>query len=203
MTPHSILLAILLALAAALGLAGCSESTPPAKPDDKGAAGQAAQAPAKPVSILRPEAEPPREPEPLEPLDLVIGFERNERALSPQALAQLESLLDSDQFKALDRIIIGGHTDSKGSDEANLRASLKRAQAVADWLVEHGVAREAITVIAFGEQNPIAPNARPDGTPDEQGRARNRRVELRIIPRKGAVKGAPSQAQSESAPPSE
>ena len=47
---------------------------------------------------------------------------------------------------------------------------------------EHGVARERITVIALGEQRPVAPNAHLDGTPDEEGRARNRRVTVTIAP---------------------
>jgi len=39
-----------------------------------------------------------------------------------------------------------------------------------------------MTIVAFGEQNPIAPNALPDGTPDLAGRAKNRRVELAVAP---------------------
>jgi OOP family OmpA-OmpF porin len=62
-------------------------------------------------------------------------------------------------------------------------ASLARAEAVRDWLVENGVAEDRIRTIAFGEQNPIAPNARPDGTPDEDGRAANRRVEIEVLTR--------------------
>lgn len=63
---------------------------------------------------------------------------------------------------------------------ANLRASQRRAEVVRDWLVENGVAEDRIDVIAFGEQNPVSPNANPDGTPDEAGRAKNRRVDLTI-----------------------
>ena len=61
-----------------------------------------------------------------------------------------------------------------------MRASMARAEAVRDWLVENGADAERITTIAFGEQNPIEPNALPDGSPNEEGRAANRRVELTI-----------------------
>ena len=63
-------------------------------------------------------------------------------------------------------IILRGHSDSGGSDDGNLRASQARAEAVRDWLVDNGIDSERITVIAFGEQNPAAPNALPDGSPN-------------------------------------
>jgi OOP family OmpA-OmpF porin len=61
-----------------------------------------------------------------------------------------------------------------------LRAGLERAEAVRDWLIEMGVAEDRSEVLTFGEQNPIEPNALPDGTPNEEGRAANRRVEILI-----------------------
>lgn len=79
-------------------------------------------------------------------------------------------------------VVLAGHTDSGGNDQANMRASRARAEAVAAWLVERGVDDDRIEVIAFGEQNPIEPNALPDGTPNEEGRRANRRVEIRIAP---------------------
>ena len=60
------------------------------------------------------------------------------------------------------------------------RASRARAEAVRDWLVDSGVDEARISLIAFGEQNPVAPNARPDGSPDPVGRAANRRVEIEV-----------------------
>ena len=77
-------------------------------------------------------------------------------------------------------IILRGHSDSGGNDEGNMRASRARAEAVRDWLVDSGVDEARISLIAFGEQNPVAPNARPDGSPDPVGRAANRRVEIEV-----------------------
>lgn len=84
-----------------------------------------------------------------------------------------------------------------GSDETNMRASRLRAEAIKAWLVEHGVDNERIAIIPFGEQNPVAPNAQPDGRPNEAGRARNRRVDISTAPRGEGAEG-PEKRDSES-----
>src|SRR3546814_11067471 len=74
-------------------------------------------------------------------------------------------------------ITVRGHSDSRGSDSDNLRVSEARAQAVADYLVTKGIAADRMTVLGVGETRPIARNAHLDGSDDEQGRAKNRRVD--------------------------
>lgn len=141
----------------------------------------------EPVSILRPDVEIERPVDPLEPLATTIAFAEGGSALSDAAVAALERVLESEQFQEGGAITLRAHSDAGGSDEANMRASMARAEAVRDWLVENGADAERITTIAFGEQNPIEPNALPDGSPNEEGRAANRRVELTIaIPEAGA-----------------
>ena len=56
-------------------------------------------------------------------------------------------------------------------------------------------------MIAVGEQNPIAPNALPDGEPNEPGRARNRRVELEIAPLAGPPAPVDAGAGDDAQPP--
>lgn len=68
------------------------------------------------------------------------------------------------------RVVVVGHADSMGSDRYNCRLGLKRAQAVADWFVEHGVARERIAIGSRGKREPLADNQ------SETGRAQNRRA---------------------------
>lgn len=133
------------------------------------------------VSILRPEIEPPEvepTPEALGPYQAVIGFPEGGTKLDAAALDALEAALASDQMGRGLPIILSAHSDSEGTDSANLKASEKRGLAVAKWLVDKGVDEDRITVIAFGEQNPVQPNANPDGSPNEEGRAANRRVEI-------------------------
>jgi len=73
-----------------------------------------------------------------------------------------------------DRIRIQGHTDSTGSPARNEELSLRRAEAVRDVLAGRGVNPRQMLVEGVGAARPIADNATPEG------RAENRRVELRI-----------------------
>jgi outer membrane protein OmpA-like peptidoglycan-associated protein len=70
---------------------------------------------------------------------------------------------------------IVGHADAIGSDAYNQRLSERRAEAVGDVLMREGIWRQRIAARGQGEFAPIAPNT------SEWGRARNRRVEVRIL----------------------
>lgn len=132
------------------------------------------------ASILRTDADVQRAQAPLEPLEARISFNEGGFELSGTAITELEEMLKTRQMAAGGTIVLRGHTDSAGNDQANLRASQKRAIAVRDWLVENDVEPSRISVIAMGEQNPARPNGKPDGTPDEEARAFNRRVDVTI-----------------------
>ena len=137
----------------------------------------------EPTSIIRPEAAPvPVVDIPPNPLAATVPFPDGGYELDAAARRLLRSVIESEQAAEGWPIVLRGHTDSEGSDRGNLFASRKRAEAVAGWLVENGIAEARIEVIALGEQRPAAPNARLDGTPDEEGRRRNRRVEVWIGP---------------------
>lgn len=137
----------------------------------------------EPISIVRADADIDLvEPEPsLEPLELTVPFSEGGNEFSAAAQEVLGAIIESEQLAAGGMITLGGHTDSGGSDAANIRSSQVRAQAVADWLIERGVSEGRIRTIAFGEQNPSKPNALPNGEPDEAARAANRRVEVVIF----------------------
>lgn len=72
------------------------------------------------------------------------------------------------------QISIEGHTDNKGNAVANLKLSVKRAQAVRNYLIKKGIGANRIAAQGFGDAKPIASNATP------AGRAKNRRVELHL-----------------------
>lgn len=130
-------------------------------------------------SIIRPDVEQPEAP-PLAPLDARISFALEDVELSEPMQAELATIARSPQMRAGGPITLRAHTDSRGSDEEALERSQEMGEIVRDWLVENGVDEERITVIAFGEQNPLRPNAKPDGTANDAGRAINRRVDLNI-----------------------
>lgn len=69
-----------------------------------------------------------------------------------------------------------GHTDSVGSDAFNQTLSEQRAQTVADYLAGRGVQRARLATRGYGESQPRASNT------TEEGRAQNRRVEIRLVP---------------------
>lgn len=71
-------------------------------------------------------------------------------------------------------MVVEGHTDSKGDAGFNLHLSEQRARAVERELMRLGVAEDKIQAIGFGADHPLADNATADG------RARNRRVEIRL-----------------------
>ncbi len=71
---------------------------------------------------------------------------------------------------------VSGHTDSTGDDEYNLELSGRRAERVATYLLDHQVAEDRFIVLKFGEREPIADNATPEG------REQNRRVEIALVP---------------------
>jgi flagellar motor protein MotB len=80
------------------------------------------------------------------------------------------------------RVVIEGHTDNVPIRAAqgsryydNMELSFLRAKAVADLLVKNGIARERISVTGYGDARPIDTNDTPEG------RARNRRVEVRLV----------------------
>lgn len=181
-------------LAAAL-LTGCSNraDAPPDQPTPTPTAEEAGDA----VSILRPDVEEPGMV-PLEPSRLVVTFAEGAE-LDETAKGELAKLLETRAMKEGGPITIGGHSDAGGSDAVNQRISQERADAVKAWLVAQGIDAARIKTIAFGEQNPIAPNALPDGEPDDVGRAANRRAEILVDVPEGARKPAP-QGQSQDKP---
>ena len=73
-------------------------------------------------------------------------------------------------------IDVYGHTDSTGSDAYNQTLSERRAQSVSSYLSTRGVQSARLASRGFGESQPVASNT------TEDGRAQNRRVEIRIVP---------------------
>lgn len=73
-------------------------------------------------------------------------------------------------------VIVAGHTDSVGSEESNLLLSKNRAQAVTNYMIGTGLSAGRFTTVWDGETQPAASND------TAEGRAKNRRVQLAIVP---------------------
>ena len=76
---------------------------------------------------------------------------------------------------------IDGYTDSKGSDPYNQGLSDRRAESVRNWFVtKEGLRDVNFATKGYGAKNPVAPNTKPDGSDDPDGRQKNRRVEITV-----------------------
>ena len=105
-----------------------------------------------------------------------INFAYNSATVQPQfqrTLDQVAGVLGEYNRTYVD---VYGHTDSTGSDAYNQGLSERRARSVADYLSSHGVQSARIGTRGFGETQPISSNE------TEEGRAANRRVEIKIVP---------------------
>ncbi len=104
-----------------------------------------------------------------------IFFDTDKSELKETSLVELNKLIELLNRNSEIRIQIGGFTDNTGSPEHNLRLSQQRAQAVYQYLVEHGIAAERLTYKGFGAARPVASND------TEEGRRQNRRTEIMIV----------------------
>ncbi|TQV80776.1 OmpA family protein [Denitrobaculum tricleocarpae] len=111
-----------------------------------------------------------------------VSFAPNSSSLTPAArslLQKLATIVNSSEFDT--RVLtIEGHTDSVGRESYNLKLSTQRAEVVGQELVFNQVRADRITTIGYGESRPVASNTKPDGSPDPQGQAKNRRVDIVI-----------------------
>jgi len=103
-----------------------------------------------------------------------VNFDFDKANIRPDAKPVLDEAIATLKQEGTVSIVAEGHTDSRGTDAYNQKLSLRRANAVRDYLVAGGISANRISVEGFGESKPVASNKTDDG------RAQNRRVELRI-----------------------
>lgn len=101
-----------------------------------------------------------------------VLFATGKYQLLPIAKDKLDEVAQALKSQGYKKIVVEGHSDSRGSDSANKDLSLRRAQSVRDHLVSQGIERTKIEAVGLGEERPVATNDSPEG------RANNRRVEL-------------------------
>lgn len=95
--------------------------------------------------------------------------------------AELDKAIEFlNQVKPDSSIEVAGYSDSRGNSKYNLSLSKLRARAVANYLISKKINKNRITIVGYGENNPIAPNKNADGTDNPEGRAKNRRTEIVI-----------------------
>jgi OOP family OmpA-OmpF porin len=107
-------------------------------------------------------------------------FDFDKSNLKPAGQAKLDELVGDLRQVDISSIAVKGYTDSIGTEAYNQRLSERRADTVRSYLVEKGVNSSVVTAQGFGEADPVAPNALPNGKDNPAGRAQNRRVEITV-----------------------
>ncbi|EET1476337.1 OmpA family protein [Escherichia coli] len=116
-------------------------------------------------------------------LNSLALFDAGKWTLKPGATKWLVNALVDIKAKAGWLIVVSGHTDNTGDPQRNQALSLKRAEAVRDWMRDTGdIPQSCFAVQGYGESRPVAPNE------TAEGRARNRRVEISLVPQADACR---------------
>jgi len=102
-------------------------------------------------------------------------FDFNKADIKPKYYKNLDEVVKVLKANPRLKVEIQGHTDNIGSAAYNMKLSLKRAQAVANYLIKHGISPSRLKVKGYGFTRPIASNDTPEG------RALNRRVQIKPL----------------------
>ncbi|MCB9329740.1 MAG: OmpA family protein [Lewinellaceae bacterium] len=103
-----------------------------------------------------------------------VWFDTGSATLKSDSKYELDNLVTALNDNPQIRIEIGGHTDDTGDQEANVQLSQQRAQAVAAYLTDRGIASSRLRAVGYGDSKPLAPND------SDANRAKNRRTDFTI-----------------------
>jgi outer membrane protein OmpA-like peptidoglycan-associated protein len=109
--------------------------------------------------------------------DVLFDFDKAE--LRKEARPELEKVAAVLKEYPNATASIEGHADGKGDAAYNQKLSERRAEAIRKWLESEGV-KTRLSSKGWGKTKPVAPNTRPDGKDDPEGRQKNRRVEITL-----------------------
>lgn len=113
-----------------------------------------------------------------------VTFATNSSTLNGNAIDALNKAAETLVKYHDTTLTVAGHTDNTGSDAINEPLSRRRAQSVADYLHQRGVAASRLSTVGYGSRQPVA------GNDTFESRAKNRRVEILINPDQNAVRAA-------------
>lgn len=113
-----------------------------------------------------------------------INYEFDKDELTSIAKLKLDSFLLPVMINNPSLIIeIGSHTDNRGTSAYNYNLSQRRAESIVKYMIKKGINPNRLTAKGYGESKPIAKNENSDGTDNAEGRAINRRSEIKVIGR--------------------
>lgn len=104
-----------------------------------------------------------------------IFFDFDKATIRPESANELDRLVKLLNDNPTIKIELGSHTDSKGSDEYNMKLSDNRSKSVVSYLIGKGISADRLTAKGYGETKPI------DTNDTDAGRQNNRRTEFKIL----------------------
>ncbi len=111
-----------------------------------------------------------------------IYFNFNEASILSESFTYIDAEIVAMMNRYPTMVIeISGHTDNIGKDDYNLKLSERRANAVKDYLASKGITPTRMETKGFGKTKPITPNKLPNGKDNPDGRAKNRRIEFKVL----------------------
>jgi OOP family OmpA-OmpF porin len=116
-----------------------------------------------------------------------VNFETARATLTANAKTILDDVADKLAARPELQVEIGGHTDSRGSDSYNQALSEQRAASVVEYLVGKGIDGARMSAKGYGESQPI------DSNDTDEGRERNRRVEMKVLENQAPAAGTPAE----------
>jgi len=117
-----------------------------------------------------------------------VYFDTNKYNINAASQATLNKLIGVFKEYPDTNILVVGHTDSQGAEDYNMTLSKNRAYAVTNYLSQNGISQGRLTTNWFGETQPLYDNA------TSEGRAKNRRVNIAILPNDKMIEDAKTQA---------
>jgi len=130
------------------------------------------------ANALCPATPPPPKPAPkvIDRISLILHFDFDKAVIKDKDKPELERGINFIKKYPEAAVRLEGNTDGKGTEEYNQRLSERRAEAVKQYILKsHATKESKITAIGYGKSNPVASND------TEEGRAKNRRVEILIL----------------------
>jgi outer membrane protein OmpA-like peptidoglycan-associated protein len=117
-----------------------------------------------------------------------VYFDTNKYNINAASQTTLHKLLGIFKEYPDTNLLVVGHTDSVGADEYNMTLSKNRAYSVTNYLSQNGISQGRLITNWFGETQPLHDNA------TAEGRAKNRRVNIAILPNEKMIEDAKQQA---------
>ncbi|HET9238606.1 MAG TPA: OmpA family protein [Oligoflexus sp.] len=90
-----------------------------------------------------------------DPSGIVVHFEFDDARLSDVTIAALDKIVAGMKKDPLARVSVRGHADKQGAENYNKSLSAKRAKAIEDYLIQHGIEKDRLNPVSMGESDPI------------------------------------------------